>query len=237
MKHMNSTNLTINGDIQAQLIGKTVEHLHFFNDNLAIHKQMLKSFNDLTAAAKQQGLSLKIASGYRSFERQLQIWNNKYLGKTPILDKHNQAINIEALTPYQIVKAIMLYSALPGASRHHWGCDIDVYADNLLEDGYHLKLEPWEYQAGGPLAALSSWLKINASSYGFYFPYDSYRGGVAAEPWHISFLPLATQYQKNINLAQLCACLENSNIAGKRVIIDNIEEITNTFIFNVNNLE
>lgn len=234
MKMTNVTNVAISGDIQSQLLGQTTEHLHYLTDTLAIHKEMLNAYQALSDAAKRDGLSIKIASGYRSFERQLHIWNNKFLAKTPILDKHNKAVDTTELTPYQIVQAIMLYSALPGASRHHWGCDIDVYADNLLDNNYQLKLEPWEYQEQGPLAPLSSWLQVNANSHGFYFPYDSYRGGVAAEPWHISFMPLAKQYQQHINLAQLCASLDDSNIAGKEVIIDNIEDIANKYIFNVN---
>ena len=137
---MKMTKTFITGDIDSQLLGRTTEHLHYFTDNLAIHKEMLNAYKALSDAAKRDGLSIRIASGYRSFERQLHIWNNKFLGKTPILDEHNQAVDTTELTPYQIIQAIMLYSALPGASRHHWGCDIDVYADNLLDNNYQVKI-------------------------------------------------------------------------------------------------
>lgn len=250
-------NITILGDIEKQLLGLTDQHIHYFtNENVAnqnlvnknekklvqisskssigIHHQMLSAFNALQHSAKAAGLELKIASGFRSFERQLQIWNNKFTGKTAIKKANGETVDINCLSEFQIIEAILLYSALPGASRHHWGCDIDVYAPNLLAAGESLQLEPWEYQQSGPMAKLSTWLTQHAAEFGFYLPYDCYRGGIAAEPWHLSFVPLATQYQATFKRQALQACLINTNIAGKMVIIDNLTEIAKRYINNVN---
>jgi LAS superfamily LD-carboxypeptidase LdcB len=128
--------------------------------------------------------------------------------------------------------AILLFSALPGASRHHWGCDIDVYAPNLLADNYQLQLEPWEYSGQGPLAKLSAWLKVNANEFGFYFPYETYQGGIAAEPWHLSYAPLAQMYQKHMDQAQLMKRLINSQILGKDTVINNLHMIMTRYISN-----
>jgi len=217
-------------------LGQTEEHLHYLSERIAVHKEMLPAFNALSAAAKSAGIDIKIASGFRSFERQLMIWNNKFSGISPIKDNAGNTINTVNLSDEEIMHAILLFSALPGASRHHWGCDIDVYATNLLADDYQLQLEPWEYSAQGPLAKLSCWLNTHAGDFDFYLPYGSYQGGVAAEPWHLSYAPLANNYQRNFDKPQLEKLLISSNILGKSTIINNIDVIIKRYIINVNDI-
>jgi len=243
---MKITNVIESGDISAQLLGLTDQHIHYFEQPhtqeakhsvnskvLGIHHLMLADFQALVASAEQANLKIEIASGFRSFERQLLIWNNKFTGKAIIKDATGKQVQISGLNDKEIVKAIMLYSALPGASRHHWGCDIDIYAANLL-NGKTLQLEPWEYSESGPMAKLSIWLAKNANKFGFYFPYDSFRGGVAAEPWHLSYAPLAKQYQAAFSLDTLRKCIMQTDIAGKEAIIDNVTDIFERYITNVN---
>ena len=224
---------TSNDINSAQLLGKTEEHLRYISERVAIHQKMESAFDALVTAAKIAGIDLKVASGFRSFERQLMLWNNKFSGKTAINDMAGNVINISTLSPVDLVESILLYSALPGASRHHWGCDIDVYAINLLADDYQLQLEPWEYREQGPLARLSTWLIQHAHKFGFYFPYESYQGGVAEEPWHLSYAPLAQQYQQAFNLDKLAQALQGSTILGKEVIIENLADIAKRYINNV----
>lgn len=257
-----TNDVAVLGDIDKQLFGLTDQHIHYLShpsltnkslthngastnaasksakapskSNIGINLQMRTAFDALKKSAKTAGIELKIASGFRSFERQLQIWNNKFIGNTAIKNSNGETVEISHLSDWQIIEAILLYSALPGASRHHWGCDIDVYAPNLLNAGESLQLEPWEYQHSGPMEKLSTWLNQHAEEFGFYFPYDTYRGGIAAEPWHLSFVPLAAQYQARFNLQTLQTCLLNANIEGKTAIIDNLAEIEKRFINNVN---
>lgn len=228
-------NLSVIGDIGKQLLGLTDEHIHYFNnDKIGIHHQMVTAFESMRKSAETEGIELKIASGFRSFERQLHIWNNKFNGNTPVKKADGDTVDISHLSDWEITQAILLFSALPGASRHHWGCDIDVYAPNLLAAGTSLQLEPWEYQASGPMAKLSAWLTLHAAEFGFYLPYDCYRDGVAAEPWHLSYAPLARQYQSAFTAQALQACLTNTEISGKTAIIDNLSDITEQYINNVN---
>lgn len=234
------------GDKNNQILGLTDQHIHYLTtesidstqprlkSHIGIHQQMRPAFKALRKSALKAGLELKIASGFRSFERQLYIWNNKFNGNIAIKNMDGNTVDISKLSDWQIIKSILVYSALPGASRHHWGCDIDVYAPNLLAIDQSLQLEPWEYQESGPMASLSTWLTEHAAQFEFYMPYDCYRGGVAEEPWHLSFLPLAKQYQKSFDLQILRTCLQHSDIAGKTVIIDNLEEIATQYINNVN---
>ena len=235
---MKTVKLSLNDNVSAQILGLTDEHIHYEmfsteTKSLGIHHLMLSDYQALVHNAAKAGIELKIASGFRSFERQLQIWNNKFLGNTAIKNSDGDNINISNLSNFEIMHAILFFSALPGASRHHWGCDIDVYADNLLA-GQPLQLEPWEYAKTGPMAKLSTWLVDNASKFGFYFPYDTFRGGVAAEPWHLSYMPLAQQYQSYLNETLLRTCLLEADIQGKEAIIEHLSDIFDRYILNVN---
>jgi len=213
-----------------EVYGQTNQHIHFYHEKLGIHKEMLQPYEQLQAAAQQAGFDLTIASGFRSFERQLMIWNNKFTGKTAIKDAQGNTVNINNLTKLEKVHAILLYSALPGASRHHWGCDIDIYAPNLLSTGKTLQLEPWEYQKEGPFASLSAWLTMHIQTWDFYFPYASYQGGVAAEPWHISYAPISHKYQQHFNIKALAKVLEHSTIQGKETIVSHLDDIIARYV-------
>jgi LAS superfamily LD-carboxypeptidase LdcB len=224
---------TLNSIDTAQVLGQTEQHLHYLNERVAIHQGMKVAWQALVTAAKADAIEIKIASGFRSFDRQLLLWNNKFSGKTAIKNMAGDNISHEGLSSVELMHSILLYSALPGASRHHWGCDVDVYAPNLLADDYQLQLEPWEYSSQGPLAKLSTWLNEYAHQFGFYFPYASYQGGVAAEPWHLSYLPLAQKFQQTFDIASLTETLKRSSILGKDVIIENIDDIAASYINNV----
>jgi LAS superfamily LD-carboxypeptidase LdcB len=218
----------------AQLLGQSSEHITWLSTHIGIHQEMEQAWLALQQGARNAGFELQIASGFRSFERQLMLWERKYLGVTPIKDADNQLFDITSHDQYQLIQAILLYSALPGASRHHWGCDIDVYAPNLLAEHQTLQLEAWEYQTGGPFAQLSKWLKQHAGDYQFFLPYQQYRGGIAAEPWHLSYYPVANGCLTQLTLARLTDCLSKAEIAGKAVIMQHLPEIYQRFIININ---
>ncbi len=237
----NSLINSVNDKFQAQILGLTDSHIHYFAQNslfpekkVGIHQQMRPAFHALVAKGKEVGLVIEIASGFRSFERQLLIWNNKYTGKTAVKDIHGKTLALAKLSPLEIIQSILLFSALPGASRHHWGCDIDIYAPNLLPKEQPLQLEPWEYKQTGPMAKLTEFLATEAQALGFFFPFDSYRGGIAAEPWHLSYAPLANKYQQAVDISALKQCLTETNINGKNTIINELTNIIEQFILNIN---
>ncbi len=217
------------------LTGQTESHIHWLAPKLGIHHEMLIAFKKLQVAAKTANIDLSIASGFRSFERQLLIWQNKYSGNSVIKDAANKPLALEQLSECEKIHAIMLFSALPGASRHHWGCDIDVYAKNLLPAEQSLALEPWEYQVSGHFYPLTVWLAEHAKEFGFFLPYDKFRGGVAQEPWHLSYLPLSQYYQQSFTEALLAKTLLNSNIQGKALILELLPELYQRYIVNVAN--
>lgn len=215
------------------LTGKTDSHINWLSKSIGIHKDMLAAFTQMQHAAANDNITLLIASGFRHYDRQLAIWQRKFSGDLTVKDKDGKKVDITKLSEVEKIKAIMLFSALPGASRHHWGCDIDVYAPNLLAKDQQLQLEPWEYQDGGPFYALTLWLEEHAKQFGFYFPYNKYRGGVATEPWHLSYFPLAQHFEQAYSLPLLTKLLSESDIAGKQTLIHSLPTIYQQYIINV----
>lgn len=122
-------------------------------------------------AASDDGLNLTAVSGYRSYERQKNIY------------EQNVALRGEA--------EANLYSAPPGASEHQTGLALDISTPSMASA---LTTE-FENTPEG------MWLRKNAPDYGFTLRYPSGKEhitGYAYEPWHFRYvgIPLA-QYLKN----------------------------------------
>lgn len=218
-----------------QLCGVTSDHLIellFGQKTFLVHPAVQQDLLALKDAAAQAGFNLNIASGFRDFERQRSIWNNKMSGASAILDSDSQPLDNEKLSEQDKVMAILRWSALPGASRHHWGCDFDVFDRASLPHGVTLQLEPWEYLQGHQ-AQFYLWLKRNLTRFGFFFPYAEDLGGVAPEPWHISHQITAQDCLNQLTSEQLRFRLRLSPILGHQVVLDNLENIYTQFITNI----
>lgn len=197
-----------------------------------VHREVIDPLLFLTQRAASAGFILKVASSYRSFARQLLIWNNKAQGLRPVLNDVGEIIDINLLSPRDKVFAILRWSALPGASRHHWGTDIDVYGGAHIDPSYQLQLTVAETQGDGPYAEFHRWLNdelVHGSS-GFFRPYAPDRGGVAPEPWHLSYAPLAAKFSQQLTSAVLREQIEQTDLELKRVVLDNLDEIFARFI-------
>lgn len=216
-----------------QLTGQVGSHLTQLSEHVYLHKQVVPAFNGLQSAAKKAGFNLQIASGFRSFERQLFIWNNKFSGKTTLLDKNENSLLTEQLSDIEKLWAILHWSALPGASRHHWGTDLDVYDPNLLPEGQDLRLNVSEYQNTGYFFELNQWLSENINAFDFYRPYQKYNGGVAIEPWHLSYRPIAQQAIEQLTLPLITQTIAKNNVCGKSLICEQLPIIYKQFICNV----
>lgn len=149
------------------LTGRSTDHLVTLSERHHLQFNATKAFLALQQQAAKAGFKLMPASSFRSFERQLAIWNGKFEGTRPVLDAESQPIDIQTLSEGQRCEAILKWSALPGASRHHWGTEIDFYDPFRLPNGQSLQLEPWEYEQGGYFAQLNNWLTENMSAYDF----------------------------------------------------------------------
>ncbi len=85
----------------ASLTGETTRHLcspdHGEVVGALVHKEVVRPFLDLKSEAARAGFDLRILSGFRSFERQLSIWNRKATGELPVLDSDAHPLDIEAV--------------------------------------------------------------------------------------------------------------------------------------------
>ncbi|AZZ98578.1 M15 family metallopeptidase [Pseudoalteromonas sp. R3] len=218
--------------LASQACGLSTSHLVSY-DHVFIHSAIRRDLCAMSEAAKQAGFTFNIASAHRDFHRQCLIWNNKVEGVRPVLDGKNEPVDLSLLTPQACVHAIMFYSALPGASRHHFGTDLDVYASNCLPAEQQLQLESWEYEQGGPFAEFNDWLSENLAEFGFFRPYQRYQGGVAAEPWHISHRLSATGMMKALSVETLATVLRSHDVADKHTILEMLPTLYTQYIDNI----
>jgi LAS superfamily LD-carboxypeptidase LdcB len=217
-----------------QLTGRTREHLTELSDpRCSLHKEVIPSFLAMRAAAAVDGLDLVAFSSFRDFDRQLAIWNGKYRGERGMQDRAGRRLDALALPPTERVAAILWWSALPGASRHHWGTDFDVMDLAALPAGYRIQLVPSEYRPGGPFHRLTTWLDGHMHAYGFFRPYATDRGGVSPEPWHLSHAPVAQRAQRTLSVDGLRALLAASDIEGKEAVLETLDGNFRRYVLDV----
>jgi len=197
-----------------------------------LHGAVVQPYLDLVGQARLAGFDLRLASGFRSFERQMEIWNSKALGQRPVYDDAGQVVDLEAMPDKDKVCTILRWSALPGASRHHWGTDVDVWDCSAVESHYSLQLQTREYLAGGPFFPLMSWLDkmMLEDRTAFTRPYTKDRGGVAPEPWHLSYMPVARNFEAVLTRDLLFDVLSETRIALKQALLENFDEIYQRFV-------
>ena len=227
--------------IPANVIGQSETHLCDASDadalSVAVHRDVVRPFVALQALAAGAGFDVAILSGFRSFDRQLSIWNRKARGELAVLDFDAKPLNIATLSERELVFAILRWSALPGASRHHWGTDIDVFDAAARPEGYEIELVPAEYEGEGMFAPFSAWLDeriANRRSFGFFRPYDRDRSGIAPERWHLSYGPLAAEFARMLSIELLRDTVVSADMLLKDVVLANLEEIVDRFVKNTN---
>lgn len=209
-----------------ELTGRTRDHVREFAElGCTLHPEAAHAFLALRHAAAAAGLDVAVASGFRDFDRQLSIWNDKFRGRRPLLDPAGQPLSPSVMSEAELVRAILHWSALPGASRHHWGTEIDVIDRGALAPGQHAQLVPAEYAAGGIFAPLSAWLEEHAGRFGFFRPYDRDRGGVQPEPWHLSYAPIAGSALRALTVEVLAAALLDVDLAGAATVRGQLDAI------------
>jgi LAS superfamily LD-carboxypeptidase LdcB len=221
------------------LTGKTQDHLLEVSDNSFLHRECVDDFKSLSKRCDENGFDLKIVSSFRSFEKQLQIWNNKALGLRDILDDNGNILDPKDLSKKELVLAIMRWSAMPGMSRHHWGSDFDIVDGNKLKNNYQVQLTPEETSKNGVFEEIHLFLDdliSNKESFNFYRPYEKDLGGVAPEKWHLSYAPISSEYIKILNFEFFENFLNEQNpkeFLLLETILENKKEIYDRFIINL----
>ncbi len=164
-----------------------------------VHEEVADSLSGLTEAAEEAGFALLVVSGFRGFDHQLRIWNEKALGKRMVNDEHGKPLP-PPRSPEDHERrffSMLRWSSFPGLSRHHWGSDMDVVDKKAMPAGYQVQLVPEEVEGAGLFAPFHDWLDNYLSTFHFFRPYAEDRGGVSPERWHLSYAPLAQRCQKD----------------------------------------
>lgn len=216
---------------ELELTGRATTHVVTLEQlKCSLHFEAITSFLAMRDAAARAGIDLQLRSGFRDFATQLIIWNRKWRGERALLGRDGAPLDHARLSPDELLDAILVWSAIPGGSRHHWGSDIDVIDGAATSSGYQVQLTTAEYAADGIFGRLSAWLNEHAASFGFFRPYRTDRGGVSPEPWHLSYAPVSMRALEALSLATLRRVLEQSDIAGKPQVLARLPEIYTRFL-------
>lgn len=224
----------MSADLERLLVGQDEDVMVSVpGQQVRVHREVLPALLALQAEAAREGFMLEVGSGFRSFARQLLIWNAKARGERPVLDALERPLQLAALTPLERVHAILRWSALPGASRHHWGTDLDVFDRAALPAGAAFEMRAEESAPGGPFAPLHAWLDANLHRFGFFRPYAEERGGVSPERWHLSYAPLSLPLQRAHSAARCERALRGAEVELAEVVLPNLHSLYARYVDNV----
>ena len=129
-----------------------------------VDARIFADLQEMFDAARAQGLELFVAAGYRTWEEQRRL-----------LDEKTQAFQYEGHSRKQAKKLALQWVALPGTSEHQLGLAVDINADTEIsasDDVY-------------------GWLLKNGHAYGFIKRYPSDKSpitGINNEPWHYRYV-------------------------------------------------
>lgn len=126
-----------------------------------LRKEAADKLKELFKEAEKKGFTLYALSGYRSYDRQVTIFNN------------NAKKNGE--------EAANKYSARPGQSEHQTGLVMDITSESV---DYKLTGDFGETPEG-------IWVSENAHKYGFIVRYPRGKEpitGYIYEPWHLRYM-------------------------------------------------
>jgi LAS superfamily LD-carboxypeptidase LdcB len=219
---------------ELELTGRVRTHTVQRDDlGAPLHVAAVDAFVALREAAAQEGIAIALASAFRDFGAQQRIWDMKFRGERPLYDRDGNVRDHASLDERELVDAILCWSALPGASRHHWGTEIDVYDRAAMPEGYRVRLLPEEAAPGGVFHRLHRWLDAHMARFGFFRPYSTYRGGVLPEPWHLSFAPVSAAATDAMTVDVLERAVRESDLLGKAHVLERLEDIHRRYVKSV----
>lgn len=132
-------------------------------------KQTAEQLGAMLTAAEEQGVKIKVISGYRSEEYQKMLWEKEIAREMCCGADYSDALQKVGRT-----------LALPGRSEHGTGLAADLGTENA-ED-----VEPHFYRT-----AAGKWLCANAHLFGFILRYPRLKEhitGIDYEPWHYRYV-------------------------------------------------
>jgi LAS superfamily LD-carboxypeptidase LdcB len=216
------------------LTGRSRGHIVDLTDpRCSLHRDVVGPFLLLRESAKTDGIDLVPASSFRDFDRQLAIWNGKCRGERELLGIDGAPLDARSLDEDSLVEAILVWSALPGASRHHWGTDLDVFDAAAAPPGYQVRLVQEEYASGGVFEGLGRWLDANAARHGFFRPYSVFRGGSRPEPWHLSHAAVAGAALSQFSVGMLQQALDSASLDAAAAVQRRLPDLFARYVRNI----
>lgn len=159
----------------------------YVSGNYRLDSRIADAYKSMISAAKNDGITLVIISGFRTYQGQTNLFNNKV----------NQYIN----RGYSREKATELaaqYVAPPGTSEHLTGLAVDLISTDWYSYNSDLnsKFENTEE---------FKWLYNNCAEYGFVLRYPKDKVGITKyeyEPWHYRYV--GVDVAKEIMSRKIC---------------------------------
>ena len=183
--------------------------LNLVGEKVLLQDEVYQAFLAMQKAALKDGIWIEIVSGYRSFERQRNIWNRKY----------EYYVN-RGLSPQESMKRIIEYSTIPGTSRHHWGTDVDIIDKNAKRPNDVLVEK--NYEVSGAYEPLKNWMDSHAEEFGFALVYTNIleRKGFKYEPWHFSYKAISSIFLSEYRKIDFTELFRKIDLNGKDYISD-----------------
>lgn len=140
-----------------------------FRDGIQLDARIIDAAESMFAAAEEEGLSPIACSGFRSYQTQLRLFNNK------VTREMNDGLDDDEA--FYSAKTVV---ALPGSSEHQTGLAIDIVAESYqsLDEGIEETDE-------------IKWFYEHCTEYGFIVRYPNGKSnitGIVYEPWHFRYV-------------------------------------------------
>lgn len=219
---------------ELELTGRARTHVRqYAQPRFAARPEVAAAFLDMRAAAARDGIDMVPIASWRPFEAQARNWNRKFAGEATLYDCDGNPRDRAALAPEAIVRAILAWTGLPGATRRHWGTDIDVFDRAAQPPGYRTKLLPDEARPDGVYARLHVWLDVHAARFGFFRPYRTRRGGMCPAPWHLSHAPSAAAALAALDIDMVARAVRASDLLGRDLVLEMLPTLFRDHVLNV----
>ena len=148
-------------------------NIAYLPNNYNLDSRILDSYNNMLNAAKNDGITLKIISGFRTYSGQVSLFNNKV----------NQYIN-KGYSREKAKELAAQYVAPPGTSEHLTGLAVDL----ISTDWYNYNSD---LNSNFEKTKEFEWLYNNCAKYGFILRYPKDKENVTKinyEPWHYRYV-------------------------------------------------
>lgn len=169
----------------------TPQELKSVGNDQSIDSRIYSAYNAMISAAKKDGVSLWVVSGYRSYSKQNRLYNNR------VTRSKNEN---PSFTQEEAEADAARNVARPGTSEHQLGLAIDF---NSVETSFA------DTKAG-------KWLKEHAAEYGFILRYEEDKQDITKvtyEPWHYRYVGAKhalTMQEKGMCMEEYIDWLQNS---------------------------